>query len=1238
MGQAIQLHHQGTEKKVQFTIRISGLRISAALRLAYLRALFQQPVSVIDTISPGKVSTRITTSSNTVQLAISQHLTTVIQALAFIIGAYVVAFIQSPLLTLVASACMPFILIVSGIIIPPFMRIHKASEKYSDEATAVAFEMFSSIRVVVAFGAEAKLARQHEELLVKGAKNLRKAAPLTGLFFAPMMVGQYGTMGIAFWFGIKQYSEGKNTDVGTIVIVLFAVMMAVMNLGRVVSPVVAIAKAATAAADLFSTIDAPVPDVSGLKEPDVTADANITFQNVCFSYPSRPNVQILQGLDVEFEVGKVTAIVGPSGSGKSTIVGLVQRWYDLLGTTASAAPIDNPTDARAAEPKTDEPAKKSGWFKKRSADEAKDNEATKTNDDKSKEEEPDLGPNTCTGSIKIGTTDLKHVDSKWWRSQIGLVQQEPFLFNDTLYNNVAFGLSGTSYEGLPKEDKLALVEAACREAYAEEFIAKLPDGYDTLVGESGIKLSGGQRQRIAIARAIIKQPPILILDEATSAIDVRTERIVQQALDRVSKNRTTIVIAHRLSTIKRAHKIVVLRKGYRVEQGTHDELLGIPAGVYAGLVHAQNIAVEAETETETDELVLRQIKTADSEVVEDKQKMTTTMTSSSSDAPKTEEQEAAYKQRGLLASLGRLLYEQRSHWALFIMASLGILASGAVWPLQAWIFAQVVNVFTLPPDQLVDKGNFWAGMFGVLAGGTFVSYYLMGFACHLMAVAVALQYRQEYLRNLMRKHMAFFDEQPHSPGSLTSRVSADTTQLQQLMATEMGMALIAVVNVAGCIIISFMYGWKLSLVGIFTALPLILAAGYLRMRLEMEFEKSNARVFEHSSQFGAEAVGAFRTVLSLLMHDVIGDRYDALLRRHVREAVSRAKYSTLVFAGSDSIELACMALTFWYGGTLLAAREYSNVDFFVIYQAIISGAVAAGTFFSFAPNMAQATGAANRILSMRPQPSSSSSSSKASSSPSTQLDLNPSRNGIGIDFQNVSFTYPTRSTRVLSNLSLSIQPGQFAALVGASGSGKSTVIALLERFYEPSAGRILCNAQDIAGLDAAAYRRHMGLVSQEPTLYQGTIRENIALAVDAASDEDIHEACRHAQIHDFITSLPEGYAQRLGPKGMSLSGGQKQRLSLARALLRQPKLLLLDEATSSLDSESEKLVQEAIERAAGEGGRTVVSVAHRLATIQKADVIFVLGSGKVLEKGDHQALLKKRGVYWQMCQAQALDA
>ena len=288
------------------------MRMSAALRLAYLKALFAQPVSVIDTISPGKVATRITTSSNVVQLAISQHFATLFQSLAFTIGLYVVAFVKGPKLTLIASTGLPFILLIYGAMFPPFIRIHQITDKLHEEASSMAYEMFSSIRMIVAFGTESKLAKQHEVVLAKAAKNEKRAAPLMGLTMSPAMVAMYGIFGITFWFGIKEYTKGKLSSVGDITVVLFSVMMAVMNIGRLASPIISIAKAAATATELFVTIDAPFPDTSGAKEPEVTANADITFNNVAFSYPSQPGVPILKGLDLTIKAGKVTAIVGPS--------------------------------------------------------------------------------------------------------------------------------------------------------------------------------------------------------------------------------------------------------------------------------------------------------------------------------------------------------------------------------------------------------------------------------------------------------------------------------------------------------------------------------------------------------------------------------------------------------------------------------------------------------------------------------------------------------------------------------------------------------------------------------------------------------------------------------------------------------------------------------------------------------------------------------------------------------------
>jgi ATP-binding cassette subfamily B (MDR/TAP) protein 1 len=395
----------------------------------------------------------------------------------------------------------------------------------------------------------------------------------------------------------------------------------------------AILNAASAASELFIAIDAPIPDMSGLKDPDVSATKDIELRDVSFAYPTRAHTAVLNNLNVRFEAGKTTAIVGPSGSGKSTIVGLIQRWYE-------------PTD-----PKDIKPEK---------ADDASSHESEKEKGDEASntEKNPDSG-------VFVGGVRLDAVDIQWWRMNVGLVSQEPFLFNDTIFNNVANGLSGTKYNDLPKEEKIAMVKQACDEAYASGFIERLPEGYDTLVGESGIKISGGQRQRLSIARAIIKQPPILILDEATSSIDVRTEKVVQQALDRVSEGRTTITIAHRLSTIKRADKIVVLRGGEVVEEGSHSQLLENEDGIYSGLVRAQAIEMgddDQNIDIQQDEI--EQFKLEEEKVEKDDEMQLF--------------EEKEWKPRGVIRSLGFLLYEQRRNWLLYTLAIMaGIMGGGS---------------------------------------------------------------------------------------------------------------------------------------------------------------------------------------------------------------------------------------------------------------------------------------------------------------------------------------------------------------------------------------------------------------------------------------------------------------------------------------------------------------------------------------------------------------------------------
>ncbi|KAK5281033.1 hypothetical protein LTR40_005504 [Exophiala xenobiotica] len=1178
-----------------FCFRTTGLRISANLRLAYIKSLFAQPIKTLDEVSAGTVTNTITTSANTIQMSISDKLHSLFMALALTIAAFSIAFRYSWAMTLVTGSSLLFVLLVYSISTPITLKKLQAVEKANQRAASIAGEIFGSIRAVFSLGAEPALTKKYVSSVDDVHKHGLGLSLQLGIQLSPIWFAMYSAFALAFWFGLKLFREGHIGSISTVIIVFFSVLIVVGVLGVMVAPIMAITKAISSSTEFFSMIDSPKISYEGMGESDVSSHEDIELRDVSFTYPSRPHVPVLSGFDATFLKGKTTALVGPSGAGKSSIVSLLERWYEL-----------EPREAQLGE---DELANEHSQGRN-SASEAEDGDKA------------EKLPSLVRGTISIGGHNIRDINLKWWRSQIGLVQQEPFLFSDTILSNVSFGLLGTQWENETDVLKRQRVEKACKEAFADEFINQLPDGYLTQVGESGIKLSGGQRQRLAIARSIVREPAILILDEATSSIDVRGERIVQQALERVSQNRTTIVIAHRLSTIRKADNIVVI-------QGTHEHLLKIPDGLYASLVRAQQLEAEsAPGLTDSDD--------GSGVAIERKE-------TSGSMKQKPEEVTIAYKRTGFFGSLGRFLFEQRKHWKLYILIVAAAMGAGSAFSLQSWIFAKLIEVFRFTGTRLKNQGDFWSLMFFILALCVGFCYFILGFTSNHLSVYVATAYRLEYFRNILRNPIPFFDREGNASGSLMGRLSTDPKVIQDLLGLNGVFPLIAFFNITGCIAIAFSFGWKLTLVAFFSAMPVILVAAMVRIRFDLQFEKYNSDVFSHSSQFATEAIGAFRTVTSLTMEDTIINKYSDLLRDQIRKSTLKATYASLVFALSDSIELCAMALTFWYGGQLLASREYNPVQFFVIYIAVVQGAQGAGQFFSFAPDIANATAAANRILGIRHEVAERGKA-VTGGQPLPHSNVNA---GAKVEFKGVTFQYPTRDTPIYRNLNISIQGGQFVAFVGPSGCGKTTVVSLLERFYEPLSGTITFNDQDVKDIELTSYRRALSLVAQEPKLFDGTIRENLVLGLqldDATSEEKIVQACKDAEIHDFIVSLPEGYATPLGINTQtSLSGGQKQRLCLARALLREPMLLLLDEATSSLDSQSEKLVQAAIEKLVGQRSMTVVAVAHRLATIQKADVIFVfseseVGSGsRVVEQGTHHDLLRRRGAYWQMCQEQALD-
>ncbi|KAF4550784.1 ABC transporter transmembrane region-containing protein 1 [Elsinoe fawcettii] len=840
--------------------------------------------------------------------------------------------------------------------------------------------------------------------------------------------------------------------------------------------------------------------------------------------------------------------------------------------------------------------------------------------------------NPRTGSITLDGRPIDAFNLKWLRTKVRLVQQEPVLLNGTVMDNVINGLTGTSLEHAPRAQQEAKCIEACKMAYAHDFVSELPDGYDTNVGERAGLLSGGQKQRIAIARALVSDPKILLLDEATSALDPHSEGIVQQALDRAASGRTTIVIAHKLATIKNADKIIVMQKGQVLETGTHESLLA-QDGTYTRLVGAQDLGQNTGGDT------------SDSED-EDKEKSYVELTRTQTTGTQGEKALSDYQQsldfgkhksKSLFTVVWYVLREQQGLTWISIPWILACLIGGATFPAQALILSNLINVFSFTGQELVDEGNFYALMFFVVALANLIAYWSLGFVSNVISQSIGHFYRKLLLDVTLQQDIQFFDRSENTTGAVTSRLTTMPTQITELFGFNLSIIFVVFVNVISSSILGLAYGWKLSLVLIFGGLPPLIGSGYLKIRLEMAMAKQTAAKFADSAGLAGEAVAAIRTISSLAMEgktlERFGDKVDGILK----DSTPFIVHSSFWYALSQSAEFGVLALGFWYGCRLVATNEYTVKQFFIVFTAVFFSGQAAGQFFQYATSITKGVSAVNYIMFLR-------SIKSIVAETSTNANFGPSNDLQSLGVSSAEFTYPTRpKDRVLRGISLSAGKGSFIALVGGSGSGKSTMISLLERFYDPSSGSVERDSSPITPLNPRLYRSDISLVQQEPTLYQGTIRDNIALGSSTTStslsvpEETILAACRDANISDFISSLPDGLATQVGNRGLSLSGGQRQRIAIARALVRNPRILLLDEATSALDTESERVVQGALNRAAGEGERITVAVAHRLSTIRGADRIYVFVRGRVVEVGSHEELVRRGGVYAEMCRGQSLD-